>query len=119
MITAPMKMIPTAGVSTIVSMIVKETVTAAKDLIMKEIMDMMNATKLLHIPTVMLGKTIVVPDLLPIDAESVFLPAGHQMAVREARQQTGKPRASAAKGDAQSPCQRQSRKKKGLAYTAR
>ena len=27
--------------------------------------------------------------------------------------------AGAAKGDAQSPCQRQSRKKKGLAYTAR
>ena len=53
------------------------------------------------------------------DADSVCLPAGHQMAVREARQQTGRPRASAAKGDAQSPCQRQSRRKKGRANTAR
>ena len=35
------------------------------------------------------------------DAESVFLPTGHQMAVREARQQTGKPRESAAKGTRQ------------------
>ena len=65
-ITAPMEMIPTAGVSMIVGMIVKETMTAAMDLIVIEIMDMMNASELLHVPTVMLERTIVVPNLLPI-----------------------------------------------------
>ena len=52
------------------------------------------------------------------DADSVCLPAGHDVAYLEAQQQTGKPRASAAKGDAQSPCQRQSRRKEGRANTA-
>ena len=44
MITAPMEMIPTAGVSMIVGMILKDTMTAAMDLIVIEIMDMMNSS---------------------------------------------------------------------------
>ena len=66
MITAPMEMIPTAGVRMIEIMIVTGTMTAAMDLTVIEIMDMMNASELLHAPTVMLERMIVVPDLLPM-----------------------------------------------------
>ena len=50
MITAPMEMIPTAGVRMIEIMIVTGTMTAAMDLTVIEIMDMMNASELLHAP---------------------------------------------------------------------
>ena len=60
MITAPMEMIPTAGVSMIEIMIVTETMTAAMDLTVIEIMDMMNASELLHAPTVI---PVFVPNL--------------------------------------------------------
>ena len=43
-ITAPMEMIPTAGVSMIEIMIVTGTMTADMDLTVIEIMDMMNAS---------------------------------------------------------------------------
>ena len=59
MITAPMEMIPTAGVSMIESRIVRETMTAAMDITVREITDMMNASKLLGAPTVMLERMIV------------------------------------------------------------
>ena len=62
MITAPMEMIPTAGVSMIEIMIVTETMTAAMDLTVIEIMDMMNASELLHAPTVILERIIPVVD---------------------------------------------------------
>ena len=65
-ITAPMEMIPTAGVRMIEIMIVTGTMTAAMDLTVIEIMDMMNASELLHAPTVMLERMIMVPDLLPM-----------------------------------------------------
>ena len=85
MITAPMEVIPTTAVSMIEIMIVTETMTAALELTVIEILDMMNASELLHAPTVMLERMIVVPDLLPMQrlifvGDAVIHLTNHQIA---------------------------------------